>query len=238
MILRLIARSATLALSALAVASATARAQAPAVLPVPSHAVLDFEPLSTASGCGANGFTSYGGLTWTGWGAINRVECGAADVGGAHNGYWNGTRSGQNTGYLQLPRFAPDPFQALTGSITNVDGFDLLDAWMTAAWATGLNVHVDAFRGLTLAGSMNFAVGYTGPSHIVFNFIHVTDVTFTASGGTPDYALGGVGSELVIDDANVAIYPHVVVPEPATVGLVTIGLVALGAVARRRARRA
>ena len=228
------ALTAVVALSALAAASAPARAQ-PIIVHPPTPAILDFEPLSTADGCDKNGFTSYGGLAWTGWGAISKLECGSADIGGPQNGYWYGATSGHKSGYLQLPRFAVDPFQALVGSITNADGFDLLDAWMTAAWNNGLIVHVDAFRGHTLVGMTDFVVDYGGPSHISFNFINITSATFTASGGTPDYNLGGVGSQLVMDDANVAIYPHVVVPEPATIGLVAIGLLALTAVVRRRA---
>lgn len=207
------------------------RAQVPAVVP-PVPMVLDFEPLSTAAGCGANTFTAYGGLAWTGWGAINREECGAAEVGGPRNGYWYGTTSGRNTGYIQLP-LGSDPFSALSAQISISGTFDLLDAWLSAAWTTGLHVTVTGYNGTTTVGTRSFMLDYLAPVHAEFNLFGLTSAHFATWGGVPRWELGGLGNILVMDDLSVVKYPTVI-PEPATVLLLASGLLLLGAVRRRR----
>ena len=210
---------------------ASARSQAPTVItPVPM--VLDFEPLSTASGCGANTITTYGGLSWAGWGAMNKVECGAAESFGPRNGYWYGATSGIRTGYIQLPEFS-DPFGALGAQISIGGTFDLLDAWLTAAWTTSLHVTVSGYNGTTLVGTRSFMLDYTAPLHADFNLFGITSAHFRAFDGVVNYELGGIGNIVVIDDLSVVTYPTVV-PEPATLLLVASGLAMIGAATRRR----
>ena len=194
--------------------------------------VLDFEPLSTAAGCDDNTFTSYGGLTWAGWGAMNKIECGAAEVWGPKNGYWNGATSGIRTGYIQLPPFS-DPFGALGAQISTAGTFDLLDAWLTAAWTTHLHVTVTGYNGTTLVGTRSFMLDYTAPLHADFNLFGLTSAHFRAFGGVVRYELGGIGNIVVIDDLAVVTHPTVI-PEPATIVLLATGFVLIGVTARRR----
>lgn len=228
------AAASALLILALLSASVPLQAQLPAVV-TPTPVVLNFEPLSTSHGCDDNAFATYGGLAWTGWGAISKAECGSAEVGGPRNGYFHGATSGGNVGYIQLPPFA-DPFGALHADIAMGGGtFDLLDAWLTAAWTTGLDVTIDGFNGTTLIGTRTFRIDYTAPTHGVFGLMGLTRAHFRTSGGTPHFELGGLGNILVMDDLSVVRYDAVITPEPATLLLVTSGLVAV-ALARRRRR--
>ncbi|MBI2796764.1 MAG: PEP-CTERM sorting domain-containing protein [Gemmatimonadetes bacterium] len=210
----------------------TARTQGPSVL-TPTPMVLDFEPLSTAAGCDDNDIVGYGGLAWSGFGAMDKVECGAAEVGGPKNGYWFGATSGTNTGYIQLPRFS-DPFGALGATISYSDTFDLLDAWLSSAWTTNLRVTVTGFNGTTLVGTRSFMLDYTAPQHAEFNLFGITSARFLAYDGVVRYELGGIGNIMVLDDLSVVKYVPTVVPEPAGVLLVASGLALVGLAARRR----
>ena len=210
-----------------------ARAQLPTI-GAPTPLVLNFEPLTTAAGCDDNTISVYGGLTWTGWGAINSPYCGNLGGGLPLNGFWYGATSGVNVGYIQLPPFS-DPFGGLSAEIAFGGGtFDLLDAWLTAAWTTGLDVSVLGYNGATLVGTRNFRLDYTAPTLATFDLHGITSARFSTRGGTPRFELGGLGNILVMDDLSVVRRDAAVVPEPATLLLVASGLVVVAVTVRRR----
>ena len=203
-------------------------------------AVLDFEALSAATGCGDNIFSSYGGLVWSGFGVIPSAECGGdPSLGDPFNGYHYGRTSGRKVGYVIWPT-SPDPYSTLLGTIAVPSGhFSLLDGWLTAAWTRRLHVTVAGFRGPTMIGIHSLLLDYDAPVFVNFGFTDVTSVTFAAGGGTVDYNLAGISNNLVLDDLRVAFSdPTNVVPEPATLALFAPGLALIAAVRRRRQRRA
>ena len=225
-----LATAATLAM----LVPAAARSQSPVTLPI-VPVVLDFEALSTAAGCGDNTIGSYGGLDWSGWGAMNKLECGGSDPGSVANGYWYGAHSGKNSGYLQLP-FAADPSLALSGTIAAPVGrFNLIDGWLTAAWTRRLRVTVTGYRGPTMVGTRTFLVDYDTPLFANFALFNLTAVRFDASGGTNDPTLDGLGNMLVMDDMQLSFG---VVPEPTTLALLAPGLLLAARMRRRRPRPA
>ena len=212
---------------AIACTPLTARAQGPSVL--------DFEGFNglPSQGCGGNSIASYGGLSWSSIGWASRTQCGQADPpDGPFNGYHFGTTSGARAGYLQLATRAT-PFAAVSGTISSgAHHFNLLDGWLTAAWSRRLRVVVTGYRGPTVVGTQTLLLDYTQPTFVRFALLDLTSVRFDADGGTPDWALGGIGNQLVMDDLRIE--DASVVPEPATLLLVAPGLVAVALVRRRR----
>ncbi len=224
---------APLAVVAAALALPTSmRAQA-ALVTAPT--VLDFEAFNglSSQGCGGNTISSYGGLDWSSIGWVSRAECGQVDPpAGPLNGYWFGTTSGTRAGYLQLPTGA-NAFAAVSGTLSSSGKrFNLLDGWLTAAWTRRLHVTITGYRGPTVVGTRSLTLDYDAPTFVLFGLMDLTSVRFDADGGTPDWNLGGIGNQLVMDDLLVQ-DAQAVVPEPATLLLMAPGLLAVALLRRR-----
>jgi hypothetical protein len=219
----------------LRLSAALALAATPLAAQAQSPVLLDFESFNgiPSQGCGGNGISAYGGLNWSSIGWASRAECGQADPpDGPFNGYYVGTTSGTRAGYLQLATGA-DPFAAVSGTIASSGKhFNLLDGWLTAAWSKRLRVVVTGYRGPTIVGTQTLWLDYTQPTFVRFAMLDLTSVRFDADGGTPDWALGGIGNQVVMDDLRIE--DATAVPEPATLLLVAPGLAAVALVRRRR----
>lgn len=110
--------------------------------------------------------------------------------------------------------------------ISSSTPFDLVSAYMTAAWMDGLQIEAQGFTGTTLAYANTYTINPTSPTLIVFNYSGVDQVTFIASGGTPHY-FAGEGSIFVMDNMTIS------VPEPSDLTLAFLSIVVLVGLAKR-----
>lgn len=156
----------------------------------------------------ANG---YEGFNWTNFSAHNALPL--------TSGYRNAPVSGTQTAFNSFG--APATMASSTA-------FTLNNAFFTAAWRDGLNIHAVA-SGNGNNYSMNFTINATAPSNVVFNWANINSVTFSSSGGTPHAGYSGTGVHFAVDNITVN-----AVPEPETYALMLAGLATLAAVARRR----
>lgn len=161
-----------------------------------------------APGAIANG---YEGFDWTNFSAHNALPL--------TSGYRYAPVSGTQTAF--------NPFGA-PATMASSTAFTLNNAFFTAAWRDGLNIHAEA-SGNGTNYSMDFTVNATAPSNVVFNWANINSVTFSSSGGTPHAGYSGTGVHFAVDSITVN-----AVPEPETYAMMLAGLAALTAVARRR----
>jgi len=131
----------------------------------------------------------YAGFDWDNFRPLN----GSASV---PSGYRNGVVSPNNVIYS----VNGNPAQ-----FTNAAGFDLISAYVTAAWNDGLQVEVQGFIGTTMAYDNFYSVNTTGPTLINFNYLGVIRVKFITSGGTlnPAYSLTGNGRMVMLDNLTI-----------------------------------
>ncbi|MBI3792260.1 MAG: hypothetical protein HY275_15470 [Gemmatimonadetes bacterium] len=229
---RLLARIAATAVIGASIAG-PAHAQAASLVAGPR--VLDFEAFNGVSsqGCGGNTIASYGGLDWSGIGWASVAECGQANPpAGPFNGYAFGARPGTRVGYVQVSAGA-GPFAPSAGGVSSTTRFDFLDGWLTAAWSRALQVTVRGYRGGALVNARTLTLQYDVPLFVTFNFTNVDAVTFDGDLGVPDFSLGGIGNQIVLDDLRVDDVSSVV-PEPAVALLLAPGLALVALVRRRR----
>jgi len=157
----------------------------------------------------------YGGFTWNNFWALDGVDFGV--------GYKNGVVSANNVAVNGFGRPA---------SFSSGTAFTLNDAFFTAAWNDGLNVHVVGTGAATY--TTDFVVNTTSPTRVFFNWTGLTSVDISTSGGTPAY--GYDGSHLALD--NLTVDETVAVPEPATLALMSLGLAGAGVFRRKAAKKA
>ena len=128
----------------------------------------------------------YGGLTWSNFGLQL--------VGDPNSGYELGAVSGTSTVFNRGGGSA---------EISRTDYFDFNSAYLTAAWRTGLNITITAYRDGVLRYEQTVVVGSRAPTHVVLNFLFVDRVTFSSFGGVDDGIGQGEGTHFVMDDVEI-----------------------------------
>ena len=112
----------------------------------------------------------YYGLTWKNFEPLNAVA-------------YLGNPSGYGAGLLSVSNVAFN-YSAYPASISKTNAFDLVSGNFTAAWNDNLQLQVVGTAAGGLLYSNNYVLSATTPMLINFNYLGVTNVTFTASGGT------------------------------------------------------
>jgi PEP-CTERM motif len=180
-----------------------------------SAAVLTFDDLTPTSSY-ANVPNGYGGLDWTNMGYLNS---GSSIYTGS--GYDLGRVSGDYVAFNK---------GGMTAQISD-GSFDFNDAYFTAAWNNGLNIHAQGLLGGTLVYDVTFQVDYDNPYWLNANFIGIDELVFDSYGGT-NIGLNGIGTQFAMD--NFTYNESAPVPEPATMLLLGAGLIGLAAVNRKK----
>ena len=86
-------------------------------------------------------------------------------------------------------------------SLSQSTPFNLLSAYLTAAWNDNLLVEAKGYLGGTVLYDSTFTLSATAPTNVVFNFLGVTEVDFISSGGTPSPDYGGKsGTQFAMDN--------------------------------------
>ena len=126
----------------------------------------------------------YGNLTWNNFNYLN---------GFAHpnSGYFAGTISPSNVVFNAY---------GTPASIASTGLFNLVSAYLTAAWNDNLQVQVLGYNGGTLLYNNSYALSATAPTLITFNYLGVNMVDFISSGGTPHPGYTGRGTHFVMDN--------------------------------------
>jgi hypothetical protein len=108
-----------------------------------------------------------------------------------------------------------------SASITNAVPFDLISAYLTAAWNDNLQVEVMGYVGDSLTYSNTYTLSATAPTLIDFDYLGVDEVNFNPFGGTKHPGYGGTGEQFVMDNLTLG------VPEPSSGVLVMLGVTLL-----------
>ena len=109
------------------------------------------------------------------------------------------TNSGYQAGLISPSNVAFDDF-GNPASISLPVPFDLLSAWLTAAWSDNLQLEVKGYAGGNLLYDSTYFLSPTAPTNIVFNYLGVTEVDFIPSGGTPYPGYSETGTQFVVDN--------------------------------------
>jgi PEP-CTERM motif-containing protein len=179
--------------------------------------LITFDDVSAASPPGTLLQNGYQGFVWSNFWVLNAVPFGTS------SGYHNGLISNSNVAYNAFGN--PSGISAIGGN------FNLVSAYLTAAYTSNLSVQVQGFRGQSLVYGQTAVVTWTGPSLVMLNFQNIDHVEFDSFGGL-DAGIGGSldnNQQFVMDDLNVE-----PVPEPSVILLVGIGTLVL---LRRRLSR-
>lgn len=158
----------------------------------------------------------YGGLKWSNFNGLNSKTYGVPQ-----SGYQNGTVSGEYIAYNG---------GGAAATFSSSTSFTLDDAYFTAAWRNGLNVHAVGTDWINTY-IKDFTVDSTGPTDVFFDWNNIKSVTFSTSGGTPAFSSG---YQFAMDNLTINEPFAEAVPEPETYALLLAGLGVLGFVARRR----
>ena len=94
-------------------------------------------------------------------------------------------------------------------SITSANPFNLFSAYLTAAWNDDLQLEAKGYTNGVLIYDNTYTLSATNPILINFNYLGVTEVDFTSSGGTHHPGYSGNGTHFVMDNVNAATGPGV-----------------------------
>ncbi|MGA2174129.1 MAG: immunoglobulin domain-containing protein [Verrucomicrobiota bacterium] len=154
---------------------------------------------------------------------LEDIADGAYIPDGYHGLIWNnfaeldGVNYGQPSGYgagVVSPNNIAFNAGGYPAGLIAAGPFNLLNAYLTAAWNDNLQVEVIGFAGGELAYDTTYTLSATQPMLVNFNYMGVDEVNFISSGGTPHLAYGNYpGYQFVMD--NVLIGPAQAPPQIA-----------------------
>jgi len=132
--------------------------------------------------------SGYGSLTWSNFYYLDAFTIGQP------SGFVAGMVSPPNVAYNS---------DGAPAAILGSSPFDLLTAYLTAAWNDNLRLEVRGYAGATLFYDNTYTLSATAPTLITFNYLGVTSVQFISSGGTQHSGYSGSGLEFVMDNLTV-----------------------------------
>jgi hypothetical protein len=128
------------------------------------------------------------------------------------NGLAYGQPSGYTAGVVSASNIAYNGYGA-PAAINSLVPFDLLSAYLTAAWNDDLHIELQGYSGATLSYDNTYILSATAPTFFTFNYMGVTSVQFISFGGTPHPGYAGSGEHFVMDNLSV-LFP----PSPPIIG--------------------
>ncbi len=137
----------------------------------------------------------YEGLNWNNFRALDGV-------------HYSGNPSGCQAGVVSTNNVVYNP-NGDPASITNAIPFNLFSAYLTAVWNDDLQVEVKGYAGANLLYDNTYTLSATNRTLINFDYLGVTKVDFSASGGTPHPGYAGSGPIFAMDNVNAATGPGV-----------------------------
>jgi uncharacterized membrane protein YiaA len=108
-----------------------------------------------------------------------------------------------NSGYLADLISSPNIGFNAGGTAANINSpnpFDLHSAYFAAAWNDNLQLRVQGFNRGTLIYDQTYTLQATLPTLINFDFLGVTEVDFTSSGGVHHVGYTGSGTHFAVDN--------------------------------------
>jgi len=174
-----------------------------------AQTLVTFDDLSPGSGSGSfiNIPNGYENLQWLGFGVLDGSLITPA------SGYNNGIVSPNNVA------FNDDQFDR-SASVSSSGTFNLNSAYLTSAFAQGMQIEVQGFVGTDRAYDRIYTLQETGPALINFNFDGINQATFSPVDGS---------SIIVMDNLTVSPAPE---PGAATMALLGLVVSVLGRVGR------
>src|SRR5262249_37604321 len=85
--------------------------------------------------------------------------------------------------------------------------FSFLSAYVTAGWYDNLRLEAKGYNGTNLVYDNVYTLSATNPTHINFNYVGVTSIAFSSSGGSPHQGYGGLGTHFVLDNVAIVAAP-------------------------------
>ena len=143
---------------------------------------LTFDDLP-AAGNGSSVPNGYGGFTWSNFYYLNASNY--APV----SGYAHGTVSGPNVAYNGY---------GMTAAVSGTT-FNFVGAYLTGAWNDDLSVTVVAYDHGVLVDQQTVVVDTDAPTWFEFDFMGITDLVFSSSGGR-GAGYNGSGPHFALDD--------------------------------------
>lgn len=138
-------------------------------------------------GTGGTVPNGYLGVNWNNFSYFNGITYG-------------GNPSGYQAGVISVSNVAYNPF-GNPASITSPNPFDLHSAYLTAAWNDNLQLRAQGYSRGNLVYDQTYTLQATMPTLINFDFLGVTEVDFTPSGGTPHLPYGtGSATHFAMDN--------------------------------------
>jgi len=151
-----------------------------------SPLLITFDDLADTS-TGLNVPNGYQGLIWNNFGYLNALTNNFNP-----SGYSYAVISSNNVAFnwSGSPAYIRSPLLP----------FDLVSAYLTAAWRDGLQLQVEGYVGPYLAYSNVYTLSATAPTLIEFNYLGVDQVVFSSAGGTPQW---GNGENFAMDNLTI-----------------------------------
>ncbi len=189
------------------------------MIPTCRAVIVTFDDLPLNRGSATFLANNYQGLVWSNFGVVNAVL--NTNVIGL-SGFYYGMVSTSNVAFNAV------------GNPAEIDSpgtnFSFLNAYLTGAWNSNLNIEVQGFRGGTLQYDQTVVASATAPTLFTFNYFNIDRLYFNSFGGQ-DAGFSTVfsGEHFVLDNFNFEF-----VPEPSAVLLTGAGALLLWPFVKRK----